>query len=40
VKGNPIVAGKTIEIDRNASGHWNCTVSAGVAAKYRPAGCD
>ena len=39
LKGNPKVAGKTIEITRNASGAWSCTTSGGLNGKYKPAGC-
>ncbi|MCC7635780.1 pilin [Stenotrophomonas rhizophila] len=38
LKGNPKVAGKTIELERNGSGAWNCT-AASELADYKPAGC-
>lgn len=37
--GNPHIHGKTIEIVRIASGIWNCQVTAGIADKYKPEGC-
>ncbi|HZW18984.1 MAG TPA: pilin [Luteimonas sp.] len=36
--GNPKVAGKTIQLNRAASGFWTCDAST-IAAKYRPDGC-
>ncbi|MGY4517154.1 pilin [Lysobacter sp. HA18] len=39
LKGNPKVAGQTVEITRNGTGVWSCSTSAGLAAKYRPEGC-
>jgi len=38
LKGNPKVAGKTIELERNGSGAWNCTAASELEA-YKPAGC-
>lgn len=38
LKGNPKVAGKTIELERNGSGAWNCTAASDLEA-YKPAGC-
>lgn len=40
LKGNPKIVGKIIEIDRNSSGTWTCNVSAGIAGKHRPEGCN
>jgi type IV pilus assembly protein PilA len=40
LKGHPVLVGETIEIARNSTGLWNCNVSAGVAAKYLPVGCN
>lgn len=39
LKGSPLIAGKTVEIARSASGSWQCKVDAGIAPKLRPAGC-
>ncbi len=39
LKGNPLVAGETIELQRNSSGSWNCVVSVALEVKYRPEGC-
>jgi type IV pilus assembly protein PilA len=39
VKGNPIVAGKYLQITRVGSGLWACEVEAGIADKYKPVGC-
>ena len=39
LKGNPVIAGKTIEIVRNSTGAWQCQVQAGIADKYKPEGC-
>ncbi len=39
LRGNPRIAGKTIELNRNSSGIWSCKVSAGIDAKYKPEGC-
>jgi len=39
LKGNPKVAGKTIEIARSSSGQWRCRVDSAVDARYWPAGC-
>lgn len=39
LKGNPRIAGKTIEIVRNSTGTWSCKVQAGIESKYKPAGC-
>lgn len=39
LKGNPKIAGKTIEITRNSTGFWQCKVQAGIADKYKPDGC-
>lgn len=39
LKGNPQVAGKTIELVRIASGEWRCVVDADIDSKLWPAGC-
>lgn len=39
LKGNPTVAGKTIELARTASGEWQCKVQATIDSKLWPAGC-
>jgi type IV pilus assembly protein PilA len=39
LKGHPLIASKTITIERNGSGTWNCLVSPGIAAKHIPEGC-
>jgi type IV pilus assembly protein PilA len=39
LKGNPIIAGKTIELERNSTGVWTCKVDAGIPSKYWPDGC-
>jgi type IV pilus assembly protein PilA len=40
LKGNPKVAGKTVDLERNSSGAWNCVVDSGIDSKYRPVGCN
>ena len=37
--GNPKVAGKVVNLTRNSSGAWACTVTGGLATKYMPGGC-
>jgi len=39
LKGNPMVAGKTIELARSASGEWRCQVDAAIDSRLYPAGC-
>lgn len=39
LNGNPTVKGKTIEIQRNASGQWRCVVDATIKTRYHPSGC-
>lgn len=39
LRGNPIVAGKTIEIARTVSGTWRCKVDGSIPASYWPSGC-
>lgn len=39
LKGNPKVIGKVVELTRNGSGAWECTVTGGIDAKYLPVGC-
>ena len=39
LKGNPVIAGKVIQISRNSSGAWSCSVTAGILDKYKPSGC-
>ena len=38
--GNPKVAAETVTLSRNTSGQWDCATSAGIDAKYIPAGCE
>ena len=40
LRGSPLVAGKTVELKRSASGEWHCQVDADIDARFRPAGCD
>lgn len=39
LRGNPLIAGKTIEISRSVSGHWTCNIDTAIAAKYHPDSC-
>lgn len=39
LKGNPQINGKTIQLNRVASGLWDCDASA-LVVKYRPTGCN
>lgn len=39
LKGNPKVAGKTIELSRAASGEWTCKVDEAIPAHLHPDGC-
>lgn len=39
LKGNPIVNGKTVDIQRSASGSWMCKVDSAIPSKYYPIGC-
>ncbi|KAF1714187.1 prepilin-type cleavage/methylation domain-containing protein [Pseudoxanthomonas yeongjuensis] len=39
LRGNPRIAGKTIELNRNSSGRWSCKVDAAIDIKYKPEGC-
>ena len=41
LSGNPKVNTKTVTLERNASGAWNCTTSLDPAdkTKYNPGGC-
>lgn len=38
--GNPNINGATVTITRNVSGAWTCATNGGIAAKYRPEGCN
>ncbi len=38
LKGNPVIQGKALTLQRSTSGRWNCT-SDIVAAKHLPEGC-
>ncbi len=38
--GNPKVSSKVVELTRNSSGAWNCTVTGGLDSKYLPVGCN
>ncbi|GAB2490377.1 pilin [Arenimonas alkanexedens] len=40
IKGNNVVNAQTITLQRNSSGEWQCQTSAGIAQRYRPAGCN
>lgn len=40
MKGNPLINGKQIKIERNTSGAWACVLDAGIAQRHRPAGCE
>jgi len=37
--GNPNVAGKTVRLERNATGLWSCSTTV-VAARHKPEGCN
>lgn len=40
VKGNDVVAGATVTLNRGNNGAWTCTIAGGnVAAKHLPSGC-
>lgn len=39
LKGNAAIAGKTVEIVRDAQAGWQCRVSQDMLPKYRPVGC-
>lgn len=39
VKGNPVVNGKDLTLERNSSGTWSCVIDAGIPALYHPSGC-
>lgn len=39
LKGNPKLAGKTIEIIRSSTGNWQCKVHTDIEDKYKPVGC-
>lgn len=43
VKGNDVVAGATVTLNRDANGAWTCKIAGGtgsnVAAKHLPSGC-
>lgn len=39
VRGNPLVNGQTLTLNRSAAGTWSCQVSAGVPTQLHPAGC-
>ena len=39
LRGNPLVAGKTIDLVRTASTSWQCNVDAAINYKLWPAGC-
>lgn len=39
LRGHPLIANKTIEIDRDGSGSWTCKVSPDIPDRYRPEGC-
>ncbi|WP_146906937.1 pilin [Arenimonas daejeonensis] len=37
--GNPVISGKVVTLQRNASGSWDCQTDI-VSPKHRPLGCD
>lgn len=39
LRGNPQVTGKVINLTRDTTGSWNCTVTGGLDANYLPDGC-
>jgi type IV pilus assembly protein PilA len=39
LKGNPLVSGKYVELQRAGSGEWSCVTDASMDSRYRPAGC-
>ncbi|HEY5808055.1 MAG TPA: pilin [Povalibacter sp.] len=39
LNGNPMIAGKTIEIERNGSGAWSCDVANDIPQRHWPVGC-
>jgi len=39
MRGHPSVQGKTVRLERNVSGKWNC-VTTIVDAKHKPEGCN
>lgn len=39
LRGNPLVAGKTIDLVRTASASWRCSVDAAISYELWPAGC-
>lgn len=39
IKGNPLVAGEYIQIERNSTGLWRCVVSAGIDRRHWPDSC-
>ena len=40
IVGHPSIQGRTVTLSRDTSGTWNCILSAGIAAKYRPVDCN
>lgn len=39
MRGHPNIVGRTITLNRDTSGSWTCSLSAGIAAKYMPVDC-
>jgi len=39
LKGSPLIAGKKVELVRNASSEWVCKVDVNIANKLLPMGC-
>jgi type IV pilus assembly protein PilA len=37
--GHPLISGRSIRIERSASGVWTCLAPAGMLSKHRPDGC-
>jgi type IV pilus assembly protein PilA len=40
LRGNPLIAGKYIELQRTSSGVWSCVAEATLADRYLPDGCN
>lgn len=39
LKNLGIIAGESVYLNRLANGSWNCSTSAGIDVKYKPANC-
>jgi len=40
LKGNPLVVGKYIQLQRDSSGTWTCVTESNLDARYRPYSCN